>query len=422
MAHTGTRRHPPQKNDGLETAGEPTRRAVPTGVTVSAKQLSAPPTTTPINNVVRRLLRWYARKARDLPWRRTSDPYAIWIAEIMLQQTQVQTVIPYWERWLRQFPTVQALANADLSSVLKGWEGLGYYSRARNLHRAAGLMVTQFDGRVPERAEDLLALPGIGRYTAGAIGSIAFNQPVPVLDGNVIRVLTRLVGLKQDPRQAQVNKQLWKLAGDLIVNASKVKYKDRKTCADLNQSLMELGAMICTPRQPQCLICPLGGTCVARHQGNPEQYPVGSSKAPLLRREWCAFLIESRGHFLMRQRLRQTVNGELWEFPTVEYDGAPEAEPTAAASSVLGWAPKTLQFVGTFRHHITRYQILVRIFRAAVADPSRIKGAGEWLTLAELSQRPLAGAHRKIFLRYLEPHASPISNLQSQISNLRSEI
>jgi A/G-specific adenine glycosylase len=354
-----------------------------------------------VSEVVRRLLKWYARDARDLPWRRTSDPYAIWIAEVMLQQTQVQTVIPYWERWLQQFPTVQALAAADLSSVLKGWEGLGYYSRARNLHRAAGLVVARFRGQVPRSSEDLLALPGIGRYTAGAIGSIAFNQPVPVLDGNVIRVLTRLLALKQDPRQAAVNKRLWNLAQDLVLSARDVKVKNRRTCADLNQSLMELGAMICTPRQPQCRACPLGGICVAHGQGDPEQYPAGKSRAPILRRAWISFLIEYQGRFLLRQRSRQTVNAELWEFPTAEYEGSTEADPSVAARATLGSVPQPMTFAGAFRHQITRHQIMVRVFRVAVSPSSRFAGGGEWLTLAELGKRPLAGAHKKIFQRYL---------------------
>jgi A/G-specific adenine glycosylase len=164
---------------------------------------------------------------------------------------------------------------------------------------------------------------------------------------------------------------------------------------------MELGALICTPRQPQCRICPLGRICSANRQGNPEQYPAGKSRVPLLRRVWFSFLIESHGRFLIRQRPRKSLNAELWEFPTAEFEGSPEADPTAAARVALGSVPQPITFAGAFRHNITRHQIMVRVFRAEVSHPTRFEGGGEWLTQTELSQRPLAGAHKKIFQRYL---------------------
>src|SRR2546425_303209 len=183
------------------------------------------------------LLNWFKQNARDLPWRRTRDPYAIWISEIMLQQTQVKTVIPYWQRWMRRLPDVRALARARPDAVLKLWEGLGYYLRARNLHQAARTIVDQHGGRFPEQFDEVLALPGIGRYTAGAICSIAFNQPTPVLDGNVIRVLTRWFGITTNPREKSTNKKLWELAEQLVVNAAKLPGK--QNCSQLNQALME---------------------------------------------------------------------------------------------------------------------------------------------------------------------------------------
>lgn len=401
MVRTRARRHPPHEQNADVPKRGRSIRAPRSCVASGETRALTRPACGQVKDLVRHLLRWYAREARDLPWRRTSDPYAIWIAEIMLQQTQVQTVIPYWERWLHKYPTVQALAAAKLPAVLKGWEGLGYYSRARNLYQAARLIVTQFQGRLPDRYADLLSLPGIGRYTAGAICSIAFNQPVPVLDGNVIRVLTRLFGINQNPRQAAVNKHLWKMAEDLVVQASQVKVKGRRSCADLNQSLMELGAVICTPRQPQCRACPLGRICLAGRQGNPEQYPAGKSKVPLTRLQWSCFLVQCQGRYLVRQRPRRTVNAELWEFPTAELAGLPEADVAAAARTALGFVPPGIHFAGAFRHHITRYQILVRVYRVAVSNPSRFERQGQWLELAELIQRPLAGAHKKIFQRHL---------------------
>ena len=210
-----------------------------------------------ISAIVKDLIPWYLKNARDLPWRRTADPYAIWVSEIMLQQTQVTTVLPYWERWMQSLPTLDSLATARLQKVYKLWEGLGYYRRARDLQRAAQLIVQKHRGRFPERFEDVLALPGVGRYTAGAICSIAFNQPTPILDGNVMRVLARWFGLEGNPRQQPTNGTLWHIAGDLVREAG-------GRASAFNQSLMELGALCCTARQPTCALCPLASRCAAR--------------------------------------------------------------------------------------------------------------------------------------------------------------
>ena len=216
--------------------------------------------------LVHALLDWFATAARDLPWRRTTNAYAVWVSEIMLQQTQVKTVWPFWERWMRELPTVAALAAARPERVLKLWEGLGYYTRARNLQRAAQLIVARPGGEFPTQFDEMLALPGIGRYTAGAIGSIAFNQPAPILDGNVMRVLTRLFALTGNPREKETNARLWQLAEQLVRAAAAVDFKSQISnlkfplagpCSALNQALMELGALVCTPRSPQCPRCPL---------------------------------------------------------------------------------------------------------------------------------------------------------------------
>src|SRR5437764_10145580 len=196
------------------------------------------PITARTGALIRPLLAWFRQHARDLPWRRTRDPYAIWISEIMLQQTQVKTVVPYWRRWMRKLPGLRALARARPDTVLKLWEGLGYYSRARNLQTAAQRIVEKHAGRFPQRFDQVLALPGIGRYTAGAICSIAFNQPTPVLDGNVIRVLTRVFGIAENPREKKTNAELWNLATQLVVCAAR-NVKHASPCSHLNQSLME---------------------------------------------------------------------------------------------------------------------------------------------------------------------------------------
>ena len=221
----------------------------------------------------RRLLAWYRRHQRDLPWRRTRDPYAIWVSEIMLQQTQVATAIPYYERFLRRFPHVRALARAPMERVLKSWEGLGYYSRARNLRRAAQIVLAEHGGRLPEEPEALRKLPGIGRYTAGAISSIAFDRDEPVLDGNVIRVLCRVFLIRANPKSARTQKRLWKLAEELLPAGH---------ASFFNQALMDLGATICMPSHPHCDRCPLrqapircrGKACLA-----PTSMPAGVQMA-----------------------------------------------------------------------------------------------------------------------------------------------
>src|SRR5438477_1446956 len=202
--------------------------------------------------IARRLRAWFRRRARALPWRRTRDPYAIWVSEIMLQQTRVQTVIPYWERWMSRFPTVAALAHAPLDDVLAAWAGLGYYSRARNLHAGAQTVASKFAGALPARASELRAVPGIGPYTAGAIASIAFGEKAPLVDGNVARVLARVYGIAEDIKSSAGQRALWARAGELMAALPA-----SAAPGDLNQGLMELGATICAPAAPRCLTCPL---------------------------------------------------------------------------------------------------------------------------------------------------------------------
>ena len=248
-----------------------------------------------LQKLVPLLLDWFSKNARELPWRRTRDPYAIWVSEIMLQQTQVKTVIPFWERWLRELPTIEAAAKAPSAKIHKLWEGLGYYTRVRNLQKAAQVIMEKHGGKFPKKFDDVLALPGIGRYTAGAIRSIAFNQPTPILDGNVIRVLIRIFGIAENPKEKQANARLWQLAEVLVKNSSLVTRHSSLSCSHLNQSLMELGALICTPRQPQCLICPVQRCCEAFRQQRTENLPNLGERIPSTARQFMAFVVESRG-------------------------------------------------------------------------------------------------------------------------------
>ncbi|MCL4693218.1 MAG: A/G-specific adenine glycosylase [Candidatus Hydrogenedentes bacterium] len=254
----------------------------------------------------RGLLAWYRREARDLPWRRTKDPYAVWLSEIMLQQTRVDQGTPYFERFIAAFPTVQALAAAKDAQVLKLWEGLGYYSRARNLHRAAKIVAHEMDGAFPATAEAWRALPGVGRYTAGAIASIAFDEPVAVLDGNVIRVLSRIFDITESTDDTRTRDRLWEIAETLV---------PQKSPGDFNQAMMELGARVCTPRAPQCAECPVRLHCDALSKGVQEQRPVRKKKAATPHYEYVVGVIPKNGRYLLAKRPDNGLLGGMWEFP-----------------------------------------------------------------------------------------------------------
>jgi len=258
----------------------------------------------------------FARVQRDLPWRRTRDPYAIWVSEIMLQQTRVATVIPYWERWMARFPTVSALADAPLDDVLAAWAGLGYYSRARNLHAGARAVDAQFGGALPSSAAELRGVPGIGPYTAGAIASIAFGERAPLVDGNVARVLARVFAIEHDIKSTAGTKALWSAAGELMRALPRA-----AAPGDLNQGLMELGATICSATQPRCLTCPLAKACAAAGAGRQDELPVvaarkKASELPVLARTlvW----IEAAGEVVLARRAPEGLFGGLWELPPVE--------------------------------------------------------------------------------------------------------
>jgi len=346
-------------------------------------------------SLVPALLAWFRKNARDLPWRRTHDPYGIWVSEIMLQQTQVKTVIPYWNRWMRQLPTAASLAKADGERVLKLWEGLGYYTRARNLQKAAQIIQGQCRGKFPERFEDVLALPGIGRYTAGAICSIAFNQPTPILDGNVIRVLTRLFGIAGNPREKSTNARLWALAGDLVSCAAKTGVCGDWNCSHLNQAMMELGALLCSPSQPKCELCPIAAQCVARRTGRVEAIPHLNRPVRATARRFAAFIAENRGCFLVRQRPAGVVNAHLWEFPNAELT-ANSLPLNQVAELVLQATPADLQPLCVIRHTITRYRITLEAYRTTINRRLPNVGRGRWLAWEELEVLPFTSANRKL--------------------------
>ncbi len=339
--------------------------------------------------VSRRLLVWYGRVGRDLPWRRTHDPYRIWLSEIMLQQTTVAAVIPYYERFLERFPTVEALALASLDDVITLWAGLGYYSRARNLHRAARQVVADFEGAFPDSLEGLTALPGIGRSTAGAILSIAFDTPAPILDGNVRRVLVRLFAWDQDPRSSRAEKQLWAWAEALT---------SKHHPHDYAQAIMDLGATVCLPRTPLCDDCPLLKLCRAAAEGLAGQLPVKRIAKPVPTRHQAALLICRDGRLLLRQRPPEGLLGGLWEFPLV--DLAHNQDPAMIASRQLrdfGFSG-ALSLLGVIHHAYSHFKLELTVFVVSPESGSLVaENDMRWCDDAELASLPLHGSQLKAY-------------------------
>ena len=339
-----------------------------------------------------RLLTWYESSARRLPWRGSGDPYAVWVSEIMLQQTRVETVIPYYQRWMERFPTVTALAAAAEQEVLKTWEGLGYYSRARNLHRAAQLVVEKYGGVIPADLDTLRSLPGVGRYTAGAIASIAFNLDEPALDGNIRRVLARIFDVSEPARSPAGEKILWDLAARNLPPGR---------AGDFNQALMDLGATICTPRSPACLICPVMELCQARALGIQEERPVLEQKAPVPHYLVAAAIIRQEGKVLIALRPPHGLLGGLWEFPGGKLQ---EGEDLPAClrreiAEELGVTIQVGEQYGIYKHAYTHFRVTLHAFCCTLLDgePKTIHHSElAWVNIRDLSAYPMGKIDRLI--------------------------
>ena len=337
-----------------------------------------------MNALAADLLAWYRDVARDLPWRRTRDPYGIWVSEIMLQQTQVATVIPYWERWMARFPTAAKLAKAREDEVLKRWEGLGYYSRARHLQAAARMVVDHHGGQVPDTWDAVRRLPGVGDYTAGAILSIAFGQAVPAVDGNVLRVMSRIALVRDDVARPATKKAITGLARALLAGVDDP--------GALNQALMELGATVCGPARPRCDACPVARHCRAFAAGVAEELPVKAGAKPPKALVLGAALVARGDEVLLVKRPAPGIWGGLWALPTAELPGADPARPEAAGPALAaalaaeGLAFEPGEVVAVVRHQLTHRTLTIPVFRAAGWE-----GAPRGLELAWTDPAGLAG-------------------------------
>ncbi|MFN3928812.1 MAG: A/G-specific adenine glycosylase [Thermoflexus sp.] len=345
--------------------------------------------------LVEALLRWYAANRRDLPWRRRRDPYAIWVAEVMLQQTRVETTVPYYERFLARFPNVQELAAAPLEEVLKAWEGLGYYARARHLHRAARLLMEKYGGTFPQTFKEWRRLPGVGPYIAAAVLSIAFGQDLPAIDGNAIRVLTRLAAVEEDPRRPAGRRRLQALAEQLLPPGR---------AGDFNQALMDLGATLCTPKAPRCSECPVRMFCAAFRQGKPEAFPVRAPRRRLPHYDVTAGIIQDGDRVLIAQRPPQGMLGGLWEFPGGKVEPGEDLEDCLKRElqEELGIEVEVEEQVMTIRHTYTHMRITLHVFRCRwIGGTPQPIGCADvrWVPIAELERYPFPNTDRKIVER-----------------------
>lgn len=338
------------------------------------------------------MLDWFSKEARDLPWRHHYVPYEVWISEIMLQQTQVKTVLPYFERWLKVFPDVKALARAPIEKVLKHWEGLGYYSRARNLHKAAQMIVRDHDGHFPSDFEAILKLPGIGRYTAGAISSIAFNQNRPIVDGNVIRVLSRVMNFTKDTSDPKNLGFFWKQMEDLIPKG-KARY--------FNQSVMELGALICSPKSPDCPHCPLKKICKSNAIGNQDLLPLRGKKVKLESIQVALAVIFKDGKVFIQQRPLKGLMGGLWEFPGGKVKPKERIENALKREikEELSISIKNIKPFMRIDHGYTKFKVDLRCFLADYNSGKlklNVAQKGKWVSISKLREHAFPAANVKL--------------------------
>ncbi len=338
------------------------------------------------------VLAWYRENARNLPWRRTTDPYQIWVSEIMLQQTRVEIVIPYYQRWMDRFPTLEDLAQAEQDEMLTYWEGLGYYRRVINLQKAVKEVVSNYGSNLPDDPEILQQLPGIGRYTAGAISSIAFNQPAPILDGNIRRVFTRYFNISTPLGTTESESELWKIAEELIHT------EDPGT---FNQALMELGALVCLPRNPLCQGCPLEIDCAARQLGIQELRPVRKAKSPLPHYQVSAAVCLQNNRVLLTKRPLKGLLGGMWEYPGGKQEDGETLEEALQREILEELTAKIDigQLLGVYVHAYTHYKVTLHAFQCHLKTKNLVLNYhtdSAWVKISSLADYPMGKIDRQI--------------------------
>lgn len=339
-----------------------------------------------------RLLKWYAANRRTFPWREDPQPYTVWVSEIMAQQTRLETMLPYFREWMARFPTIRALASADQQEVLNLWEGLGYYTRARNLHKAARAVVEKHGGALPETAAELKKLPGIGRYTAGAIASIAFGADEAVVDGNVKRVLGRVFTLSEAVNTPPGEKRVWEIAEAHLPAGQ---------AGDYNQALMDLGSLVCLPRQPRCSVCPLVDVCKAAKSGQQEDFPVKQKAPKVPHHTVTAAVMEQDGHVLIAQRAQDQLLGGMWEFPGGKQETGESLENCLKREikEELGVTIEVGAKVGVYRHAYTHFRVTLHAFECRLMGGTPCLNdhqATAWVQLEDLDAYPMGKIDRQI--------------------------
>jgi len=368
----------------------------------------------------RRLLAWYSRRQRSLPWRETSDPYRIWISEIMLQQTQVDTVIPYYQRFMKYFPDVHALAGAELAQVLKAWENLGYYSRAKNIHKAARIIIDRFAGRIPDTPDAIKTLPGIGEYSAGAILSIAHGKPLPAVDGNVRRILSRVFAIRRPVDDPREQKKLHALAATLV---------PAKRPGDFNQALMDLGATICKPKNPGCAVCPIAAWCRAQLTGMQTVLPLVRKRPATPHREAaCAVIRSADRRLLIAQRPAAGLLASLWKLPGSFIDDREgvEAGLKNSVKNELGISIRVIKKLASVDHAYTHFRATLRAYDCTLlkSEPEAL-GCQDWRWASDtdIGKVPMSKIDRKILAAINLPRSTETDRdrEQSRLKNGRRD-
>jgi A/G-specific adenine glycosylase len=359
-----------------------------------------------VQGIRQALIDWFERTGRDLPWRRDYDPYHVWISEIMLQQTQMDRGVFYYRRWLERFPDIRAVAVAEEREILKYWEGLGYYARARNLHKAAQVMVNLYQGRVPESYEALLGLPGIGSYTAAAIASIAFNHDIAVVDANVERIFARLFDIAGPIKNSAVKKWIHQKASDLLPPGE---------ARIFNQALMDLGGLVCKPKNPACDSCPVAEFCAALQAGRVHERPVVTASAKTIPIEMATGVLTCQGLLFIQQRLADDVWGSLWEFPggRLETGETPEEAVIREYREETGFVVEIIAEITTVIHHYMHYKVVLHAFSCRLTGgctEPELREAQDfrWVVPQDLARYGFPAGHRKL-IEYMEKKSRRMS-------------